>query len=236
MKTYLFLAIVAIPMLAHGEPVRSQSSSLYVQRVEDVAAPRPAHRAQPADPLRERLAPAIAMSSLAAVRVPEPRKYAVHDLVTIIVREATENDSKAKLETDKESKLEGEVSDWPDALNVFDLSAKKPKVGVDFKKNFEGDGTFKRSDTFTTRITAKIIDVKPNGLLVLEARRDMRTDKESVAMILTGTCRPQDVAGDNTVQSTVLSDLRLIKEHDGELRNATKKGILTQVLEGLFAF
>jgi flagellar L-ring protein precursor FlgH len=170
------------------------------------------------------------------VRIPEPRRFAVHDLITVIVRESSENDSKAKLNTEKETKLEGGVSEWPDFLNALDLSAKKPKAAVDFKKEFESDGAFKRSDTFTTRVTARIIDVKPNGLLVLEARRQIRTDKETVSMILTGTCRPQDVAGDNTVQSTVLADLQLIKEHEGELRNTTRKGVLTQVLEGLFAF
>lgn len=236
MKYRILLAILVAAHAASGRSAAGQSSSLYVQDVQAVSRPQSMRAATPRDQLRERLAPALAAHSLTAVRIPEARKFAVHDLITIIVREATENDSKAKLETEKETTLEGGVSEWPDFLNILDLSAKKPKVNVEFSKEFEGDGTFKRSDTFTTRITAKIIDVKPNGLIVLEARRHMRTDKETVSMILTGTCRPQDVSGDNTVQSTVLADLQLIKEHDGELRNATKKGVVTQVLEGLFAF
>ena len=88
----------------------------------------------------------------------------------------------------------------------------------------------------TTRLTAKIIDIKPNGLLVLEARRFMRTDEETVSIALTGMCRSADVGADNSVLSTNMHDLRLVKEHKGEIRNSTEKGILTKAFEFLFAF
>jgi flagellar L-ring protein FlgH len=177
--------------------------------------------------------------------LPEPRTFAVHDLVTIVVRESTENDTKATLETEKETKLDGGIDAFPkfqleDILNgqlgASNFSKGKPQVGIDFKKEFEGDGTFKRKDTFTTRLTAKIIDIKPNGLLVLEARKHVQTDKETVSIVLTGTCRTEDVGGDNSILSTNLSDLRLTKNHEGEVKNATKKGLLTNLLEGFFAF
>ena len=88
----------------------------------------------------------------------------------------------------------------------------------------------------TTRLTAKIIDIKPNGLLVVEARKHVQTDKETVSIVLTGTCRTEDVGTDNSILSTNLSDLRLIKNHEGEVKGATKKGLLTNLLEGFFAF
>lgn len=219
-----------------------QSSSLYVEGSPQRAVPQTiARRTDVVD----RLSPAIARVSFTAVSLPEPRTFAVHDLITIVVRESSENDSKSSLETEKETKLDGGIDAFPkfqleDILNgqlgASNMSRGKPKVAIDFKKEFSGDGTFKRKDTFTTRLTAKIIDVKPNGLLVVEARKHMQTDKETTTIVLTGTCRSEDVAGDNSVLSTNLSDLRLVKSHEGEVRDATKKGVVTQILEGLFAF
>lgn len=190
------------------------------------------------------LSPAVAPVSWSAVKVPEPRRYALHDLVTIIVRETTAADASSKLDTSKDTKLDGEISSWP-GIRVFDLLADqvlrngphdKPKLGVKFNSAFKGEGDYSRKDSFTTRVTARIIDIKPNGTLVLEARKFIQSDKESMELILTGTCRREDVQVDNTVQSTQLYDLRLTKNHQGELFRATDKGVLTKLFEFLFNF
>ena len=60
--------------------------------------------------------------------------------------------------------------------------------------------------------------------------------KERVNVVLTGTCRKDDVTIDNTILSTQIYDLRLIKEHAGEIRNATKKGLITKFFDALFNF
>jgi len=236
-------SLTAILFAALACECAAQSSSLYVDAASN--RPLPQTVAKRHNGVADRLAPAIARVSFSAVMLPEPRTFSVHDLVTIIVRESTENDTKATLETEKESKLDGGINAFPKLqlsdilegqLGASKFSKGKPQVGIDFKKEFEGDGTFKRKDTFTTRLTAKIIDIKPNGLLVLEARKHVQTDKETVGIVLTGTCRSEDVGADNAILSTNLSDLRLIKQHDGEVKNATKKGLITNILEGFFAF
>ncbi|MEX2215819.1 MAG: flagellar basal body L-ring protein FlgH [Phycisphaeraceae bacterium] len=235
-RSILFVSIVM------AAPALGQSSSLFVQdQVPQRQAPPVAYARQ--NQVENNLSPAIAASSFGAVRIPEPRLFTVNDLVTIVVRESSTNDTKADMETGKETKIKGELSEFP-TFSVADfvkLGADQfvngtPKVELDFKKDFTGDGKFKRSDAMTTRLTAKIIDIKPNGLLVLEARRYMRTDEESVAITLTGMCRSADVAGDNSVLSTNMHDLRLIKEHDGEIKGASQKGIFTKAFEFLFAF
>lgn len=236
----LLLVIGTFVVVAKG-----QSSSLFVEDVpaqpSAVAAPRVA--SSPSQ-TAARLSPGLAATSHLAVIPPEPRFFAVHDLVTIIVRESTEAESESTLETEKKVNFDGQISAWPgvrgldDLWNLFlktDLSA-NPRLAAEFRKKFEGDGEYERTDKFTTRLTARILDVKPNGTLVLEARKFIRSDREELEMVLTGVCRAEDVTADNTVLSTQLYDLRLDKQHRGELKNATKKGILTKVFETLFAF
>lgn len=237
--------LLALPLaLTPGPKAIGQSSSLYLPENDPAAEPEavqaPTVRDQPSP-----LSPAIARASLVAVKLPEPREFAVHDLVTIVVRESVENDSDAQIDTGKDVGIKGEIKEFP-SLTLADLaqaqingggaSGATPKLDVSFSNEFKGDGSYKRTDTFTTRITAQIIDVKPNGNLVLEARKFMQSDKETIHLVLSGTCRAEDVAGDNTVLSTQLFDLRLLKEHAGELHKATRKGVLTRLLEGVFNF
>lgn len=233
--------MVFIMVAMFVSPAWAQSSSLYVTR-DGAAQPRfaPAPRGQQ-DPLSS----SVASVSLIAVRMPEPREFSLHDLVTIIVRESTESASDSKLDTTKESKFNGGITAFPhltleDLLNFQikpgDDNDGGPKAAINMKNEFKGDGTASRKDSITARITARIIDIKPNGTLVLEARKHIKSDKEAMDMVLTGVCRKEDVSNDNTILSTQMADLRVDKQTSGELRRAAKKGWLTKLFDGIFAF
>lgn len=88
-----------------------------------------------------------------------------------------------------------------------------------------------RTDTLTARITGEVVDVKPNGTLVVQARKSIRTDEEEQQFVMTGICRAEDVAADNTVLSNQMYDLQLQKNHKGTVRSATKRGLLGQLLD-----
>ncbi len=215
----------------------AQSSSLYVEADSTSILNR--------SNLENRLSPEIARVSLVAAALPEPREFSVHDLITIIVRESIEADASSSISTEKETTISGQLTQFPDLrpekllqlkLDRGDLAGNEPAVDVTYTGEFEGDGDYQRSDSFTTRMTARIVDIKPNGTLVLEARKRIQSDEESVTILLTGTCRKDDISASNTVLSTQIYDLQLVKEHKGELRRATKKGLLTKVFETIFNF
>ncbi len=88
----------------------------------------------------------------------------------------------------------------------------------------------------TGRVQARVIDVKPNGTLVLEARKFNQIDDETLTIVLTGVCRAEDITVDNTILSSELYDLSLVKTHTGELRRASKKGLITRLLDLLLNF
>ena len=212
-----------------------QSSSLYLMEPEPpqrmygkVAAPAELDRA-----------------SYTAVLMPEPREFKVHDLVTIIVRESASASSTSGLETNKEVELDGSIDAFPSfqlkdllelQLNPSTMDDGSPQVKLGMENEFEGEGEYSRRDDVTLRITAQVVDIKPNGNLALEAVKHIKNDKEELEIRLTGYCRSEDVTVDNTVLSTQMHGLRLEKQHKGELRNASKKGVLTKILEFLFNF
>lgn len=188
---------------------------------------------------------ALRAASMFAVPPPRPREFVVHDLVQIIVHETSEARSSQSMDLKKNYKLKSEIADWPNfqlpdllefQLEPSAMAAGSPKVDIKSKRDFKGDGEYEREDDLTARLTAEVIEVLPNGNLILEARTSIRTDKETAVLKVTGICRPGDVSISNTVLSNQLHDLVIEKAHAGELRRNSEKGIIAKVLDALFAF
>ena len=116
------------------------------------------------------------------------------------------------------------------------IAATTPSIDVSAKGEFAGEGDVERKDSFLTKIAAKVVDVKPNGNLVLEAKRYIQTDDEKISMTLTGMVRPADVAVDNTVSSTNVADLAVTKTTSGIARDGQKRGWLVRLLHAISPF
>jgi len=228
---------------------QSQSARRPAQQQEPqqrfAPSPQRRHTATGQRETPHRLSPAVQRSSLSAVRVPQRREFAVNDLVTIIIRESSETDFESTLETEKSSEHTGEIAEFPrltlealadGRLEPSQMENGNPALDVQLEREFEGEGEYSRSEEMSGRVTARIIDVKPNGTLVLEARKFVESDDESFQIRVTGTCRAEDISADNTVLSTELYDLHLSKQSDGELQSATDKGLITELLDLVFNF
>jgi len=180
--------------------------------------------------------------SFYAVPVPEPKVIRKHDLVTIIIREDSSFSSDAKTESKRTSTIDAALTDWI-KLNIKNFEIEgggigpvAPSIKGNFNRDFKGEGTVDRSDKFSARITAEVLDVKPNGTLVLQARKRIKTDEEEQIFTLTGTCRAEDITADNTILSTALHDQELVKNHKGIVRNASRKGWGGKLLDALSPF
>ncbi|MSR41355.1 MAG: flagellar basal body L-ring protein FlgH [Phycisphaerales bacterium] len=171
---------------------------------------------------------------LFAVSDVEPKLFAIHDLITIVISESSRGKSKQNAKADKTFALDGGIQNWltSDIINPADL----PAFSLDIEKDFQGKGDYQRTDDFTARVTAEIVEIKPNGLLVLEAHRTIVQDEEEQTIMLTGLCRPEDVDANNQVPSHRVADATIKKMNKGMLRDVSEKGIVAKVLDALFAF
>ena len=179
--------------------------------------------------------------SYIAVPAPEPTVLRKHDLVTIIVREATDYSSTGTTDLKKDYDLDIKIEQFIRA-NLQNLSFENTnngtasEIALGSKSKFKGDATVDRVDALVTRITAEVVDVKPNGNLVLQARAHTRFDEEDTTMILSGTCRAEDVSADNTILSTQLHDKDLTKTHKGAVRDTTRRGWIPRFFDFIRLF
>ena len=180
--------------------------------------------------------------SMFAVRPPQPRTYQVHDLVSILVDETSKQEAEQKLKADKKYDISAEIQAMLDLKALLELQLKQGNINnlqlldMSYDGKFDGKGKFERNDRFTMKIEAEVIDVKPNGVLVLEARKTIDKSGETQSIVLSGSCRGEDITKNNTVFSSQLANLTVSSKTWGQVDSAGKKGILSEVIDTIFAF
>jgi flagellar L-ring protein precursor FlgH len=184
----------------------------------------------------------LADVSFHAVPEPVPRTLRKHDQVTIIVREESEFRTRGRSQFKKEAEFEARLDEFIQLklrnaeIEGGALGPNPPSIKASGRRDFKGEGTVDRSDTFTTRVQAEVVDVKPNGTLILQARSHIKTDDEERYFVLTGSCRVEDVNADNTILSTQLFDKDLRHTSKGTVREATRRGWLSHLLDAINPF
>ena len=179
--------------------------------------------------------PTLDKYSMIAVRVRPPKKFKVNDLITIIVRQQTKFESdgevKSKKEADIESKIDAFINIIDGGLGAALFRRGKPNIKYELSTELKNKAKKDREDRLTTRITAKILDVKPNGNMVLEAASEQVFEDEHTRVTLTGMCRSVDVTPDNTVLSTQLADLNVRIQNRGAVRDGSSRGWLQKFMD-----
>jgi len=171
---------------------------------------------------------------------PAPRTYKPGDLLTIIIRETRRWEADADLNTRKEWDVTSELAafmKWIDGgLGSSSFTRGNPNIEYAWENEMRSDGDSSREDRLTTRLTAKIIDVKPNGTLVLEGRARVIHDDEFSEITVTGVCRKEDVSPDNTILSTQLASKEVMITNEGALRAASSRGWIPKLVDVLKPF
>jgi len=72
-------------------------------------------------------------------------------------------------------------------------------------------------------VAGRVVAVLPNGNLVVEAERRVSFNQQVQVIILRGVVRPGDVAADDSVLSTRVSDLELELKGKGVVTDATRQ-------------
>ncbi|HYE03709.1 MAG TPA: flagellar basal body L-ring protein FlgH [Phycisphaerales bacterium] len=200
----------------------------------------PAASAPPPSAAPSATGPDVRQASLIAVTPPEPRRWQAHDLVQIIINQQSVQKYEQSLDTQKKYDLRAELAKFPSLRHLLEAQLRggdsTPIVEVDAGggTKFNGEGTFERTDRFTTRVGATVLEVKPNGTLLLEARMVSDSGGETTTLVVAGLCRPEDITLQNTIQSNQMSDLVIRAENTGEVKNAAKKGFIPKVLDAIF--
>ncbi len=173
----------------------------------------------------------------------------LNDLVTIRVIENISGSGTADTKLDRDSSGDYGISnlfgmnldfnlqnafllkDLYKGANVFAPTAKGGS-----KSAFEGKGDTNREGKLIGTITAKVVEVMPNGNMVVESRKDLTINNEKQILVLRGMIRPDDIATDNTIVSTKVADAEIFYVGDGVIQEKQTPGLFVRLLDQIWPF
>lgn len=109
-------------------------------------------------------------------------------------------------------------------------------VGLTSKRDFKGGGSVTDSGTVTATITTQVLDVLPNGNLVLLGTKEVSVSGEVQIITLTGIARPRDITPDNSIESTSLAEARVYISGSGPLDDAQRRTLVTKLFDWINLF
>lgn len=100
--------------------------------------------------------------------------------------------------------------------------------------SWKADGSAVDTSGFSANIAVTVVEVQPNGNMVVEGTQSIWQNKDEHKITLRGIVRRDDVSYDNTVPSTKVADATVRFDGKGPLNAKQRQGILTQILNILF--
>ena len=159
----------------------------------------------------------------------------LNDLVTVIVDEKSAVISEGEMDRKKKAYGDLILKDWillkglaaiPDPQTLGD-----PHIRGEVENKLRSEAGLQTRDSMKFRISCRVVDIRPNGNLVIEGRRTVRNNSEVWEQSLTGEVRPKDVLPNNSVLSENVAELRIDKREAGHVRDGYRRGWLLKWLD-----
>lgn len=171
----------------------------------------------------------------------DQRASRVGDILTVVI---TIND---QAQIQNETKRSRSNSNTADAANFFGLesqlnhvlpNAVSPSSLVDTASALsnDGKGSINRQEQIDLRIAAAIIQVLPNGNLVVQGKQQVTVNYDMRELTISGIIRPQDIASDNTITYDEIAEARIEYGGKGQIQDVQQPRYGDQLFDVLMPF
>jgi len=163
----------------------------------------------------------------------------VGDILTILIQENNGATRQNNTTTSKKTSLNAAIASVLYGPSVSGLLTKKgtlPAINYTSDAEFNGGGSIANAETITAQVSVKVVDVLPNGNMVVEGQLHTAFSGEKQDAIVRGTVRPDDVMANNTLYSYNIADATIQFMSKGTITDAQRKGWFTRVWDKLSPF
>jgi flagellar L-ring protein precursor FlgH len=172
-------------------------------------------------------------SGVLADPVADVKAHALGDTISIQVVESTTIAQSGSVATQRDFSHSSGVT----AVGGQSPSFLNPLLAANSSTKLSGSGVTNSQSSLNTVLTALVVAVLPNGLLVVEAHRQVMANQQYEYVTLRGVVRPADIASNNSVYSYQLFDLQLDVKGKGIISDSVRQpNIVTRILLKLLSF
>jgi flagellar L-ring protein precursor FlgH len=163
----------------------------------------------------------------------------IGDVLTIRISEDSKIDKKAKRdlqkETDRSNTFDGELGIVTPNHNLL---PRMPgfTMQAESTNELKSKADYKDERKFVDSITVVVVDILPNGHLVVMGTRHRNIGGDIQNIEVSGIVRISDIAFDNTVESKRVADFRIVTKHKGISEPYSRPGWLGRIFDVLWPF
>jgi flagellar L-ring protein precursor FlgH len=159
----------------------------------------------------------------------------LHDVVAIVVTESLAATTDGQVKNSRASNASSGLTGLFGKLKSS--NALQNLLGMTAASGLSAQGQSTTNSSLATTFGAEVVDVLPNGMLVVQATRQLTFSQQTQLIKLRGLVRPEDVSAQNQVQSTAMTDLELEVTGKGIVNDSTyRQNAVVRFLEKLLVF
>jgi flagellar L-ring protein precursor FlgH len=169
----------------------------------------------------------------------DKKAQAVGDILTILIQENNGATRQNNTTTSKKASLNAAIASIlysPATYGLLTKSGALPAINYTSDAEFNGGGSINNAETITAQVSVKVVDVLPNGNMVIEGQLHTAFSGEKQDAIVRGTVRPDDVMANNTLYSYNIADATIQFMSKGSITDAQRKGWWTRVWDKVSPF
>ena len=165
----------------------------------------------------------------------------VGDLITVNIDERTSSQIMAETQTAKESKIANSVNAlFGVRQQIIEANTNLGgtiEMDTNSASSYNGDGNTSRQGSIRGLITCRVIEVREDTKnLVIFGWKEVRANRETQYLSLSGVVRPQDIRNDNTISSQVIADAKIEYTGSGVVSDKQGPGIGARILDTIWPF
>lgn len=165
----------------------------------------------------------------------DTRAHDVGDQLTVVIAENTDVSKRDQKALDKSS--DGSFNfNFAGASSGGAGSSASVNMAGDSSRAFDGNSQVRVAQEFSDRIAVRVVQVLPNGYLVVQGRRRRLVSDEQRELRLSGIVRPVDIMPNNTVRSQYVADLNIQYASCGSESHFTNQGWAARALNRIWPF
>lgn len=157
----------------------------------------------------------------------------VGDVLTIAI---SENTSATKAAGASGSKSGSAAFAAPTILGIPATTAAKASISTSASTKFDEKGAETASNSFTGTIAATVIEVLPNGNLLVSGEKQIAFNKGAEFVRFSGVVNPQTITAANQVSSTQVADARFEYRSTSRVDLAEVNSLLTRFFLSVLPF
>ncbi|MHC4122104.1 MAG: flagellar basal body L-ring protein FlgH [Planctomycetota bacterium] len=161
----------------------------------------------------------------------------IGDVLTITISEESTVDNKAtrtlSKTTARNQNFDGKVGI---EHIITDVPAVNFGVGTKYSNTLDGKADYKDEREFTDSISAIVIDIMPNGNLVIFGTRDRNIADDIQTIEVSGIVRPSDIAFNNTIKSEQVANFSIVSRNKGVAAQYTRPNWLGRIFDVIWPF